>query len=147
MSAPAGAVKERKRVGRGQSSGLGKTSGKGNKGQKARTGKGKPRAGFEGGQMPMYRRLPKRGFINVFATRYCVVNVEQIQQHFDAGEEVNLSALKSRRLATSKHQALRVLGQGDIAVQVTVTADHFSASAQEKIKAAGGTVNLVASVS
>src|SRR3989339_408904 len=100
LKAPVGANKRRKRVGRGESSGHGKTAGRGGKGQTARTGKGKPRRGFEGGQMPMYRRMPKRGFVNVFARPVVEVNIDTLAHRFGAGATVDLLALRAQGLAT-----------------------------------------------
>ena len=138
LKAPIGANKKRKRVGRGESSGHGKTAGRGGKGQSARTGKGKPRRGFEGGQMPMYRRMPKRGFVNTFATPVVAVNVDTLADRFQAGQTVDLAALRNLGLATTRDHGVRVLGRGDIKHAITVKADHFSASAKQKIEAAGG---------
>lgn len=141
--AEGGGVKNRKRVGRGISSGYGKTSGRGHKGQNARTGGG-VRPGFEGGQMPLFRRLPKRGFTNKFKKKYAVVNVETLNQ-FDNGDEITLDHLVDRNII-KKNEAkdgLRVLGNGEINVSVTVKANHFSKSAVEKIEAAGGKAEVI----
>ena len=143
LSAPVGAKKKRKRVGRGESSGWGKTAGRGHKGQKARTGKGKPGLGFEGGQMPMYRRMPKRGFFNRFgvdSAKVAEVNVDVLARAFAPGENVDLVALKKRGLARNRHWVLRILGRGGIDHALIVTADHVSASARQKIEAAGGEI-------
>lgn len=138
LKAPKGANRKRKRVGRGESSGWGKTAGSGQKGQKARTGKGKPRPGFEGGQMPMYRRMPKRGFTNIFAKSWAVVNVDTLAEHFGAGATVNLEALCKAGLAKKTADGVRVLGRGEIGHALTIEASHFTRAAREKIVAAGG---------
>jgi len=140
LKAPKGANKRNKRVGRGESSGHGKTGGRGGKGQTARTGKGKPRRGFEGGQMPMYRRMPKRGFVNIFAKKLAAVNVDSLAASFPAGSTVDLDALRVEGLAANWVEGVRVLGRGEIKHALTVKADHFSASAKQKIEAAGGKV-------
>jgi large subunit ribosomal protein L15 len=140
LKAPEGANKKRKRVGRGESSGHGKTAGRGGKGQTARTGKGKPGHGFEGGQMPMYRRMPKRGFNNIFAKPTVEVNIDVLAAHFAAGAVVDLAALREAGLATRKIVVFRVLGRGDLPHALTVKADHITAGAKEKIQKAGGTV-------
>ena len=142
LKAPAGANKNRKRIGRGESSGWGKTAGSGGKGQTARTGKGKPKRGFEGGQMPMYRRMPKRGFVNIFQVRYAEVNLDTLAAAFAAGEVVTLEAMKERGLGRKNFGGLRILGRGDIGHALTIHADHVTASAKEKIEAAGGSVVL-----
>lgn len=138
LPAPEGANRKRRRVGRGESSGWGKTAGLGQGGQKKRSGKGKPKPGFEGGQMPMYRRLPKRGFTNIFAKRWAEVNVDILSKYFPANTEVTLESLRAAGLAARKHDGVRILGRGDLEHALIVTADHFSASAREKIEAAGG---------
>jgi large subunit ribosomal protein L15 len=140
MSAPLGATKKRKRIGRGESSGHGKTAGRGGKGQTARTGKGKPAAGFEGGQMPMYRRMPKRGFTNKFAALCAEVNIDLIGQAFPAGTVVTLELCKALGLARGRDERLRVLGRGEINHAVTVQSHHVTAGARSKIEAAGGRV-------
>lgn len=137
---PVGANKKPKRVGRGESSGHGKTAGRGGKGQTARTGKGKPGAGFEGGQMPMYRRMPKRGFTNKFRRRAAEVNVGLLEAHFVAGAEVNLEAVQQAGLASGRAVVLRILGEGSLSHALQVTAEHVTAGAREKIQAAGGKV-------
>jgi large subunit ribosomal protein L15 len=126
--------KEKKRRGRGPSSGLGCTSGKGNKGQLARAGSG-PAAGFEGGQMPLVRRLPKRGFTNRFRVAYTVLNLERIISHFPEAEEITLDDLFS--IASAK-RPIKILARGEISRSVTITAHAFSAKAKEKIHQAGG---------
>lgn len=142
LRCPAGATKKRKRVARGESSGHGKTAGRGGKGQTARTGKGKPSAGFEGGQMPMYRRMPKRGFTNKFRRRAAEVNLGLLAGHFGAGAEVSLAAVVAKGLASGRAEVLRVLGEGTLPHALHITADHVTAGAREKIEAAGGKVAL-----
>jgi large subunit ribosomal protein L15 len=133
-----GAQRPRTRIGRGQGSGLGKTAGRGTKGQQARAGSGK-RLGFEGGQMPLRRRLPKRGFNNIFAKDYTEVNVGKLAG-FDAGTEVDVRLLKAAGvIARIGRDGLKVLGVGEIGVALTVRAAKFSASARSKIEGAGGT--------
>ncbi len=131
--------KARKRVGRGSGSGWGCTSGKGNKGQNARAGGG-VRPGFEGGQMPLQRRLPKRGFKNaLFKVRYAVLNLDRLVESFDGKTDITLEDIYNRGLV-SYGQPVKVLGMGDLSVALSVEAHKFSKSAVEKIKAAGGTV-------
>ena len=125
-----------KRVGRGAGSGLGKTSGRGHKGQKARSGGG-VRPGFEGGQMPLIRRIPKRGFHNPFSKQYAIVNVEDLAA-FEAGSVVDFAALKAAGLVNKEFDGLKVLGNGELSVALTVKAAKFTQSAREKIEAAGG---------
>jgi large subunit ribosomal protein L15 len=133
-----GAQRPRTRVGRGQGSGLGKTAGRGTKGQQARAGYGKT-LGFEGGQVPLRRRLPKRGFTNIFAKDYTEVNVCQLAG-FAAGTELDAAALKKAGvIAKIGRDGVKVLGTGDLAVALTVRAARFTASARAKIEAAGGT--------
>ena len=139
-----GANKERKRLGRGTGSGLGTTSGKGHKGQKARKGGGKTHPGFEGGQMPMTRRIPKRGFSNArFATEYEVVNLGDIETYFEAGQEVNMNSLRAYSLAHGNKDGIKILGNGVIKKALTFVVNKVSASAAEKIKACGGEVKLL----
>ena len=132
-----GGVKAKKRLGRGIASGTGKTAGRGHKGQKARSGGG-VRPGFEGGQMPLFRRLPKRGFTNIFKKQYAIVNVEALNQ-FDNGSDVTLDTLVERGIVKRSDavDGLRVLGNGEINVSVNVKAEHFTFSAAEYIEAAG----------
>lgn len=133
----------RKRLGRGEGSGLGRTSGKGQKGQKARAG-GTKRPGFEGGQMPLYRRLPKRGFTNVFAKDYTVVNVALLEGRFEAGAEVDAQILKKMGLISRVGaDGLKVLGQGDLTTALVVRAAKFSGTARTKIEACGGRAEAV----
>lgn len=139
--APRPGAKHRiKRLGCGESSGHGKTSGKGHKGQKARAG-GTIRHGFEGGQMPIYRRLPKKGFSNVdFALRYAVINVSTINERFEDGTEITEVSLRAAGLIKGRYDGVKVLGNGEITRKVTVAVDKVSASAREKIEKAGGKV-------
>jgi large subunit ribosomal protein L15 len=131
--------KKRKRVGRGEASGTGKTAGRGHKGAKSRAGSGGKR-NYEGGQMPLVRRLPKRGFSNFdFAVKWAYVNVEDLNR-FESGAEVDEQALRDAGLLKKKNVSIRVLGRGKLKVALKVTADHFSSSAAEKIQKAGGEV-------
>ena len=132
-----GSTRESFRVGRGPGSGNGKTAGKGHKGQNARSGGG-VRPGFEGGQLPLYRKLPKRGFHNKFATVYAIVNVDTINHNFQDGDIVNLEALLAKKIIRKAYDGLKVLGDGELTKKLTVQATVFSAAAKEKITAAGG---------
>lgn len=138
---PKGQVHKPKRVGRGMGSGLGKTSGRGEKGQRSRTGFSQKR-GFEGGQMPLHRRLPKRGFTNPFKKRFAVVNVQTLARVADAGA-ITPQLLLERGVISSLHHGLRVLGQGEVTRALVVQAHHFSDSARKKIEAAGGRAELI----
>ena len=138
----AGSKKARTRVGRGLGSGLGKTSGRGQKGQNSRSGGG-VRSGFEGGQMPLYRRLPKRGFNNVFAKQYAEVNVEQLNR-FEDGATVDPVALIEAAILKNVRDGIRILGNGTLETKnLTVIANGFTKSAEEKITAAGGKVEVI----
>ena len=137
----AGSRKTRNRVGRGIGSGNGKTSGRGHKGQKARSGGG-VRPGFEGGQMPIYRRLPKRGFKNIWAKEYAEVNIETLNR-FEDGATVDPVALVESGILKNVLDGVKVLGNGELKKKLTVVANAFTKSAEEKIKAAGGKVELV----
>ena len=138
----AGSKKARTRVGRGLGSGLGKTSGRGQKGQNSRSGGG-VRSGFEGGQMPLYRRLPKRGFNNVFAKQYAEVNVEQLNR-FEDGATVDPVALIEAGILKNVRDGIRILGNGTLETKnLTVIAIGFTKSAEEKITAAGGKVEVI----
>lgn len=137
-----GAVRKKKRVGRGESSGWGKTSGSGHKGQKARQGGGKPAPGFEGGQMPLARRLPKRGFVSRNRIEYAIVNVADLDK-FDAGAVIDLDLLRGQGMVKKGPDLLKVLASGELSKQFTVRANKFSKGAVEKITAAGGTVELI----
>ena len=136
LSPAAGSAKASFRKGRGAGSGNGKTAGKGHKGQNARSGGG-VRPGFEGGQLPLYRKLPKRGFNNKFATNYAIVNVSDLNV-FENGAVVDLEALLAKKIVRKALDGLKVLGNGELTKSLTVKAAVFSASAKEKITAAGG---------
>ena len=133
-----GSTKNRKRIGRGPGSGHGKTSTKGHKGQKARSG-GSIKAGFEGGQMPLQRRLPKRGLTPLDRIEYSVVNLKQLEV-FEAGSTVDAAALVSKGLIKNLSNAVKILGNGDLSKALKVTATKFSQSARDKIIASGGTI-------
>ncbi len=134
--------KARKRVGRGPGSGTGKTAGRGHKGQRSRSGD-HPRLGFEGGQMPLYRKVPKRGFTNArFKKHYTLVNIELLQ-NFESGSEVDLDTVLEKGLSRRTGNMLKVLGQGEITIPLTVRAHKFSASAKAKIEAAGGVAEVL----
>ncbi len=132
---------ESKRVGRGIGSGTGKTSGKGHKGQNARSGGG-VRPGFEGGQMPLYRRLPKRGFTNIFAKKYVTINVEVLEK-FENGAEVTAEALKEAGIISKTLDGVKILGRGEVTKSLTVKVAGFTASAKEKIEKAGGKAEVI----
>lgn len=137
-----GSTKKRKRVGRGESSGLGKTSGRGANGQNARSGGG-TRPGFEGGQMPLIRRIPKRGFNNIFRVDYSVVKLEDLNR-FEDGAEVTPELLKEARLVRKLEKGgVKILGNGSIDKKLTVKAHKFTQSAAEKIEAAGGKAEVI----
>ncbi len=136
LSPAAGSARPAWRKGRGAGSGNGKTAGKGHKGQNARSGGG-VRLGFEGGQLPLYRKLPKRGFHNRFATNYAIINVSDLNK-FENGETVTLQALLDKRIVRKSMDGLKVLGNGELTKKLTVEAAVFSATAKEKIEAAGG---------
>ena len=136
LSAVEGATKEVKRVGRGHGSGNGKTAGKGHKGQKARAGRGQ-RFGFEGGQMPLHRRVPKRGFNNIFAKEFVSVNVNSLNV-FEDGAVVDAAALIEKGIIKKEYDGVKILGNGEITKKLTVKAVAFSAAAKDKITAAGG---------
>ncbi len=136
LSPAAGSAKQAWRKGRGPGSGNGKTAGKGHKGQNARSGGG-VRPGFEGGQIPLYRKLPKRGFNNKFATTYAIVNVSDLEV-FDNGTTVTLDLLLDKRIIRKSYDGLKVLGNGELTKKLTVEASIFSAGAKAKIEAAGG---------
>ena len=143
LKAPPGATHKKKRVGRGPGSGLGKTSGRGNKGQKSRSGYSGMR-GFEGGQMPLHRRLPKRGFTNIFKREWAEVNLADLEKAFDAGATVTPESLVERGLVRrSLQKSVVILGQGELKKSLTVSAHRFSKSAKEKIEAAGGKTEAI----
>ena len=138
----AGATKEVKRIGRGHGSGHGKTAGKGHKGQWARSGGG-VRPGFEGGQTSLARRIPKRGFNNIFATEYTVINVADLEARFENGAVIDLDAMIDAGLVTKVLDGVKVLGNGELTKSFTVKAAKFSATAQSKIEAAGGKAEVL----
>jgi large subunit ribosomal protein L15 len=142
LSPAPGSVKDVKRIGRGTSSGQGKTSGKGHKGQKARAGRGM-RPGFEGGQMPLQRRLPKRGFVNIFRTEYATVNVSSLEEKFNDGDKIDAAALKKAGLVKKELDGIKILGNGDITKKLNVQVNAYSKAAKEKIEAAGGKAEVV----
>lgn len=141
LSPAPGSRKERKRVGRGTSSGTGKTSGRGHKGQNARSGGG-VRPGFEGGQNPLYRRLPKRGFVNPTRKEYAVVNIQDLN-NFAEGTEVTPEVLVESGIVKNTKSGIKILGNGEVSVKLTVKANKFSQSAVEKIEAAGGKTEVI----
>ncbi len=141
LSPEPGSRKTRTRRGRGLGSGLGKTSGRGQKGQNSRSGGG-VRTGFEGGQMPLYRRLPKRGFKNIFAKEYAEVNVSSLNR-FDDGAVVDPVALIEEGILKNVRDGVRILGNGELTKKLTVKANGFTKTAEEKIKAAGGEVEVI----
>ena len=130
-----------KRLGRGSGSGLGKTSGKGHKGAKARSGGGK-RPGFEGGQMPLYRRVPKKGFTNIFRTEYATVNVERLEIFAD-GDVVTVESLMNAGIINKTLDGVKILGGGELTKKLTVKADKFTESAKQKIEALGGKAEVI----
>lgn len=142
LGPPKGAKKNRKRRGRGPGTGQGTTGGRGSKGQRSRSG-GRVRPGFEGGQMPLHRRLPKRGFTNLFKKVYGVVNLRELAR-FEAGAVVDEEALRNAGMVSGKVDGVKVLGHGELSVALTVKADKWSKTAQEKILAAGGTIQAPA---
>ncbi|MDF1613476.1 50S ribosomal protein L15 [Desulfurivibrio dismutans] len=142
LSPHPGSRKPKKRVGRGPASGHGKTSGRGHKGYKARSGSGiKP--GFEGGQMPLQRRIPKRGFRNPFRKVYAVVNVQELNR-FDANSQIDRAALVAAGLVSAKEQGIKILGDGELKVALNISVDKVSDSARSKIEAAGGSITAAA---
>ena len=145
LSAPQGANKKPKRVGRGSSSGLGSTAGKGNKGQQSRTGKGAPYVGFEGGQMPLYRRIARKGFSNYpFKKEYACINIDQLEAKFEDGATVDKASLAAKGFISVKSAILvKILGNGDLTKKLTVIVDKVSESAKAKIEKAGGSVKLI----
>ena len=144
LKAPAGSTHKKKRVGRGPGSGLGKTAGRGSKGQKSRSGFSRMR-GFEGGQMPLHRRLPKRGFTNIFKRVWAEVNLSDLERVFEAGATVTPETLVERGLVRkSRAKSIVVLGQGQLQKSLHVSAHRFSATARQKIEAAGGKAEKIA---
>ncbi len=136
-----GGSKKTKRLGRGTATGQGKTAGRGQKGQKSRSGGG-VRPGFEGGQMPLYRRVPKRGFTNIFAKEYAIVNVESLEA-FDNGVEITPEILKDAGIIKKELDGVKILGNGELTKKLTVKASKFTKSAVEKIEANGGKVEVI----
>jgi large subunit ribosomal protein L15 len=144
LKGPRGATRNKKRIGRGPGSGTGEQSGKGVKGQKARTGHHGARFGFEGGQMPMQRRFPKKGFKNPFRKAIFAVNVGALQDRFEGGGTVDLAVLQSSGMVPRKYEMVKILGEGDLKKKLVVKATSFSIAAKEKIEKAGGTAEVVA---
>jgi large subunit ribosomal protein L15 len=140
LKPPAGQVKGRKRIGRGMGSGHGKTSTRGSKGQRAGTGFSQKR-GFEGGQMPLHRRLPKRGFTNIFKKQFAIVNLGRLEKL--EGDTFNADSLMAAGVIHKVHDGLKILGTGVLTRKITVEAHHFSKSALEKIQQAGGTAQVI----
>src|SRR5882724_5818524 len=143
LKPPKGAKHSKKRVGRGQGSGQGKTAGRGHKGAKSRSGY-KFKRGFEGGQMPLHRRVPKRGFHNPFRIEYEVVNLDTLAERFETGVVVTPELLRERGIVAQSSRPVKVLARGDVAKALTVRAHKFSGKAAEKIAAAGGNAELIA---
>ena len=141
LKANEGARHAKKRVGRGTGSGHGKTAGRGHKGQNARSGGG-VRPGYEGGQTQLFKRLPKRGFTNVNRKVYAVVNLGDINDRFEAGSVVDLAALKQAGLVKKEYEGVKILSNGEVSKALTVKAAKFSKAAEEKVKAAGGTIEV-----
>ena len=141
LSPACGSTKEPKRIGRGHGSGNGKTAGKGHKGQKARAGHGM-RAGFEGGQMPLQRRVPKRGFNNIFAEKWVAINLTALDA-FEDGATVDVAALAEKGIVKKTNVPVKVLGNGKLSKKLTVKLNAFSASAAEKIASAGGKAEVI----
>jgi large subunit ribosomal protein L15 len=141
LNAPAGSKRNRKRKGRGTGTGLGTTAGRGMNGQKSRSGGG-VRLGFEGGQMPLYRRIPKRGFKNIFAKEYTTINVDDLNR-FEAGTVVTAELLKESGVIKKINDGVKILGDGDLNVNLTVQAKKFTKTAVEKIEKAGGKAEVI----
>jgi large subunit ribosomal protein L15 len=139
LHAAKGSTHKKKRVGRGPGSGLGKTAGRGEKGQKSRSGYSK-KLGFEGGQMPLHRRLPKRGFTNIFKKRWLEIGLTALDKHFQANEEVTPDLLHNRGLIKKARYDVVVLGNGDLSKPLRISAHRFTKSAREKIEKAGGSI-------
>ena len=138
-----GAKRARKRIGRGPGSGTGKTAGRGHKGQKSRSGYSR-RYGFEGGQMPLVRRIPKRGFTNIFRVEYQIVNVGELAKAYRSGSVVSVETMAKKGLVREGHGPVKILANGDLGKKLTVRANKFSESARAKIETAGGTCEVVA---
>lgn len=137
-----GSTHKKKRLGRGPGSGLGKTAGRGNKGQKSRSGYSM-KIGFEGGQMPLQRRLPKRGFTNIFKKQWIEVSLATLEQSFEAGDSVTPDVMHERGVIAKGHRDVVVLGTGELTKALTISAHRFTKGARQKIEAAGGTVNVI----
>ncbi|MBQ6020831.1 MAG: 50S ribosomal protein L15 [Clostridia bacterium] len=142
LSPAEGSKKDVKRIGRGPASGQGKTAGKGHKGQKARAGRG-PRPGFEGGQMPLQRRVPKRGFNNIFAKEIAIVNIADLEERFEDGAVVDAAALIEAGLVKKELDGIKVLAHGELTKKLTVKVNAYSEAAKAKIEAAGGTAEVI----
>lgn len=142
LSPVPGSTKERKRIGRGPASGQGKTAGKGHKGQKARAGRGM-QIGFEGGQMPLQRRIPKRGFNNIFRKEFAIVNLASLDKAFNDGDTVTIEALVASGLVKKTLDGVKVLGNGELTKKLTVQVNAYSETAKSKIEAAGGNAEVV----
>lgn len=142
LSPAAGSRKNATRVGRGHGSGHGKTAGKGHKGQKSRSG-GKTRLGFEGGQMPLQRRLPKRGFVNIFGKEFAIVNLSSLEKTFDDGAVIDIDSLLQLGLIKKPLDGVKVLANGDLTKKFTVKVNAYSEAAKKKIEAAGGKAEVV----
>jgi large subunit ribosomal protein L15 len=142
---PEGSTHKKKRVGRGPGSGLGKTAGRGNKGQKSRSGYSE-KVGFEGGQMPLQRRLPKRVFTNIFKKQWTEITLTSLENGFEANESVTPEVMHARGVIAKGKRDVVVLGTGELTKALTVSAHRFTKSAREKIEAAGGTVNVITSL-
>ncbi|MFL6210456.1 MAG: 50S ribosomal protein L15 [Pyrinomonadaceae bacterium] len=142
LHAPAGSTHKKKRVGRGPGSGLGKTAGRGNKGQKSRSGYS-AKIGFEGGQMPLQRRLPKRGFTNIFKKQWTEVSLETLERSFEANEEVSPDVMHERGVIAKGKRDVVVLGTGEVTKALRISAHRFTKSARAKIEQAGGTATLI----
>ncbi|MBL8966258.1 MAG: 50S ribosomal protein L15 [Spirochaetaceae bacterium] len=141
LHAPEGSKHRKRIVGRGQGSGLGTTAGRGNKGQQSRSG-GKTYPGFEGGQMPLYRRIPHRGFTNIFRKEWQVVNLRDLETKFEAGETVDGVSLRAKGLVKKADGLVKILGDGELSKALNVSVDKISAQALEKIQKAGGKVEV-----
>ncbi len=142
IKAPKGATHKKKRVGRGPGSGLGKTSGRGHKGQKSRSGYSK-KIGFEGGQMPLHRRLPKRGFTNIFKKQWLEISLAKLEASFETGEQITPEVLHERGLIKKAKHDLVILGTGELTKSLNISAHRFTKTAREKIERAGGTATEV----
>ncbi|MFA6730029.1 MAG: 50S ribosomal protein L15 [Eubacteriales bacterium] len=142
LSPTPGSNKPNFRKGRGPASGNGKTAGRGHKGQNSRSGGG-VRPGFEGGQLPIYRKLPKRGFKNRFSSHYAIVNVQSLEHYFEEGETIDAAALLGMGIIRKTLDGIKILGQGELTKKLTVKASVFSKSAKEKIESAGGIAEVV----